>query len=322
MLGSKRRAVPVAAVLITLLVGCGTQQGGGASTVSADKGESTSESDGRGTATVRSALASLPTAPTEGLAKGLKLPLEQYRAAPVDAYAWQVVIQQQWRSCMARYGIEDFGPPPVAEATVEAQVNAATGRRYGISNVEQAQKFGYHLPNDPPSPPHWEPKPGLETAIFTGSGPEITDGTHAGKALPAGGCRSEAAAKFPVPRSPEADDLDATVFEQSKSDEDVVAAVDAWSSCMRKAGFERSHPLEDLSFYVSSAAPGNDEITQAVTDVRCKEETRLVDIWSAEESARQEQAIKMGSLKLTKEKALKDSNASKARQAYQKAVKR
>ncbi|MFJ3941788.1 hypothetical protein [Streptomyces parvus] len=312
----------MAAVLITLLVGCGTQERGGASAVSVDERRSTSESVGRGPATVRSALASLPTAPTEGLAKGLRLPLEDYRAAPVDAYAWQVAIQQEWRSCMARYGVEDFGPPPVAEATVEAQVNATTGRRYGISNMEQAKKYGYHLPNGLSSPPHWEPKPGLETAIFTGSGPEIVDGEHAGKAVPAGGCRSEAAAKFPVPRSPEADNLDATVFEQSKSDEVVVAAVNAWSTCMKKAGFERSHPLEDLGAYASSAAPGNEEITQAVTDVRCKEETRLIEIWGKEESVRQERAIKTGSPKLIEEKSLKDSNTSKARQAYQKAVKR
>ncbi|MFE3476530.1 hypothetical protein ACFXOI_33860 [Streptomyces bacillaris] len=199
-------------------------------------------------------------------------------------------------------------------------MNATMGRRYGISDMEQAKKYGYRLPNNAPAP--WEPKPGLETTIFTGSGPEIVDGALDNKRIPAGGCRGETAAKFPAPRTPEADELDASIFEQARSDRGVVAAVGAWSSCMKKAGFERSHPLEDLGAFVSSATPGDEEIAQAVTDVRCKEETRLVEIWSTEESARQEYAIKLGSSKLTKEKALKDSNVSKARQAYQKAVKR
>ncbi|MCI4045810.1 hypothetical protein [Streptomyces sp. TRM75563] len=314
-----------AAALVTLLVGCGTQQADDVSSVSAGRGDSSSESGARGAQPVRSALAELPTAPTEGLAKGLRLPLEQYRTTPVEAYAWQVAVQQQWRSCMARFGVDDFGPPPVAEAMVEAQANAVTGRRYGISSMEQAKKYGYHLPNDVPEPPHWEPEPGIETALFTGSGPEIVDGTHDGEALPDGGCRGETAAMFPAPRTPEADALDTAVFEQSKNGDVVAAAVGAWSACMKVAGFDRSHPLEDLGaagIQMSSATAGDEEIAQAVADVACKEETRLVDIWSTEERSRQQEAIKRGSPVLAREKALKDRNASRVRQAYETAAQR
>ncbi|MDT0489591.1 hypothetical protein RM717_03615 [Streptomyces griseus] len=312
MLRSARRAVGAVA-LGALLAGCGTQHAGEPPQVITENSP----------ASGRSPLSELPTAPTGGLARGLTLPLAEYETGPVDTYVWQVAVQEQWRSCMARYGIEDFGPPPTSEVSAIAQVNLAMGRRYGLSDAEQARKYGYHLPDDLPEPAHWEPEPGLESSLFTGSGPEVENGTHRGKALPQGGCRGEAQRKFPTPRTPEAQELALTVFEQSRKDARVVAAVDKWSLCMKGKGFDRNHPIEDLGAFgiqVSSPTASDEEIAQAVADVECKKSTRLIDIWSTQESGLQEKAIKASASALTNEKNLKDSTIAKARQAYEKAA--
>ncbi|MFE0701719.1 hypothetical protein [Streptomyces sp. NPDC058872] len=49
-----------------------------------------------------------------------------------------------------------------------AQADTAMGRRYGILDLEQTKKYGYHPPREIPETPYWEPASGAETAVFTG----------------------------------------------------------------------------------------------------------------------------------------------------------
>lgn len=304
-----QKGITVAVGLVGLLSGCGTQHPANPPQLTVDSAAPT-----------RSALDEMPTAPTSGLTQGLTLPLAEYATGPVDAYAWQIAVQEQWRSCMARYGIDNFGPPPVSERSVVAQVNLTMGRRYGVSDIEQAKQYGYHLPDNTPEASHWEPAPGVETTIFTGAGPEITSGSYKGKELVEGGCRGEASRKFPMPQTPEAQELSNTVFEQSKNDAAVVTVIAKWASCMEKAGIKRSDPLEDLAgagIQLTTPAASAEEIAQAVADVTCKKETGLIDVWSAEEKKREEGAIVANKSTLANEKNLKDKNLAKVRQAYE-----
>ena len=85
------------------------------------------------------------TATTKGLAKGLTLPLEEYTYSAKDRYAWQIAVQQEWRSCMQRFGFADFAPPAPAADTVTAQVESGMGRRYGVTDPVDVQKYGYYL---------------------------------------------------------------------------------------------------------------------------------------------------------------------------------
>ncbi|QXE36105.1 hypothetical protein KQY30_19550 [Streptomyces sp. GMY02] len=236
----------------------------------------------------------------------------------MDGYVWQVAVQDQWKKCMARYGFRDFGPPPVSEQSVTAQTNSAMGRRYGISDPALALKYGYHLPAETEEPPHWEPAQGAESAVFTGTGVEVESGVYEGERVPEGGCRGEARRMFPMPQTPEAQQLGAVVFEQSRTDSDVVSAVAKWSSCMGEKGYERNHPLEDLrELGISLSSPVTEgEIAQAIADVACKEETGLVKIWNAQESEKQEKVIAENASKLTEEKSVKEASDAKVRQAY------
>ncbi|MEU3555672.1 hypothetical protein [Streptomyces fragilis] len=271
----------------------------------------------------RPALGALPLTPTRGLAKGLALPLDEYVSSPLENYTWQVAVQDEWRTCMARYGFEDFGPPRVDERTVAAQTNAALGRRYGLSDPVSAAEFGYHLPDDVPEPPHWEPAPGAETSVFTGKGAELEDGAYQGQTVPNGGCREEVRRMLPPPVTPEALRLSLESFDQAQERPEVVKAITEWSSCMKKKGYKRDHPLEDIDapgISISAPTPGAEEIEHAVADVECKKETDLIGIWSSAERAEQVEGIKKNSLKISKEKAAKDRTANKARQMYEEGV--
>ncbi|MGP3637624.1 hypothetical protein ACTU45_30520 [Streptomyces sp. 24-1644] len=254
------------------------------------------------------------------MAKGLTLPLDEYATSSVDGYAWKVAVQDQWRSCMARYGFSDFGPPQISEQSAVMQADSAMGRRYGVSDLDLARKFGYHLPTGTQESPYWEPAAGAESTVFTGVGAGVDDGTYEGKALPEGGCRGEAQRMFPMPRTPEAERVGITVFEETRKSPEVVKAVAQWVSCMKQKGYERSHPLEDLGklgLSPSSPSAGSEEIAHAVADVECKADSELVGVWNAKEKAGQQKAIKENASRLAKEKSVKDRNSAKVRQAYE-----
>ncbi|MFI1865713.1 hypothetical protein [Streptomyces jumonjinensis] len=307
----KIQGIAGAAALTALLAGCGTQQAG-----------APPQSPPAGVANTmppRAALSDLPTAPTKGLSKGLTLPLDQYTTQPADGYAWKVAVHAQWRSCMARYGFQDFGPPQVSAQSVTTETNAAMGRRYGISDLDLAKKYGYHLSTDTKEPPYWEPAPGAESDVFTGAGPSVEGGVYQGQKIPEGGCRGEARRMFPMPQTPQAERVGFTAFQQSQKDADVVKSIAQWSSCMKRKGFERNHPLEDLGklgISLSSPKAGKKEIAVAVADVECKKETGLVKVWNTEERGIQAKAISEHKSKLAKEKSTKDKTIVKVRQAY------
>ncbi|MFI9296485.1 hypothetical protein [Streptomyces gardneri] len=309
------RTVAGAALLVAVISGCGTQ-------AADESGQGVVKVDGGDTAG-KASLDALPAAPTKGLARGLTLPLHAYTISAADGYVWHAAVRDQWRLCMARYGFADFGPPSATPESVTAQVDTAMGRRYGISDLEQAKKYGYHLPRETPEAPYWEPAPGAETAVFTGKGPELTEGTYQGKALPEDGCRGDARRMFPMPQSPEANEIEARVFKESRTDANVGTAVAEWASCMKKRGFERKDPLEDLDtlgISVSSPSAGDEEIQHAVADVECKQETRLIPLWHEGEKQHQQRAIAREKTKLDKEKSAKDAALNKARKSYEEAA--
>ncbi|MFE6836809.1 MULTISPECIES: hypothetical protein [unclassified Streptomyces] len=295
---------------MALLAACGTQQAGNPPQ---DPGAPVNA------APARMALDQIPSAPTKGLAVGLTLPLDEFTAKPADGYAWKVAVQDQWRSCMARYGFKNFGPPQASDQAARAQADATMGRRYGVSDLDLAKKYGHHLPNDIKEPARWEPAPGAETAVFTGKGPELKGSTYAGKEVPQDGCRGEARRQFPVPQSPEAEQVGVRVFDETKTDPDVVKAFAQWSSCMKGKGYQQSHPLEDLGalgISLSTPTAGKEEIAHAVADVECKRETDLIKVWNGKETEKQRKAIEQNAPKLSQERAAKDKNAAKVAQAY------
>ena len=265
----------------------------------------------------RIALESVPTTPTRGLAAGLSLPLQSYSANTREQYAWQIATQGEWRNCMAKYGFKGFAPPAPSIEAMSGAADTGMGRRYGISDLESAKKRGYHLP-EAPEPPRWEPAKGAETAVFTGTGPEIISGSYAGQKVPTGGCREEANRRFPFPHTPEVVSAEGRAFSESQKDTEVVKAVEQWSACMKESGIQIKTPLDDLSALgvsLDTPKPTTREVEIAVTDVECKKKTNLISIWHKREDSSQKAELATQASKLEKERQNKNNITSKASEA-------
>ncbi|WP_030202608.1 hypothetical protein [Streptomyces sp. NRRL S-87] len=305
------KLIAISALLLTI-VGCG-------STGAAESASSTPT----GRAVVP--LASLPETPVRGLAKGLSLPLDAYTYTPKDRYVWQVAIQNQWRTCMRRFGFTTFNPPAVSPNTVAANIDAGMGRRYGISDLDAAKTYGYHLPPIAPDPPDWTPAPGAEEAVFSGKGPELTAGTYRGRKVPKGGCRRETQAVYPMPDTPRALAAQGRAFAASRSDKKVVKAMAAWSSCMKTKGYKLADPFKAPALVMTSITaptPSPEELNLATADVACKTRVHLIQVWHQAETALQQQEITRNAAALQEDRSHKEQATTKAVAGYLKGAPR
>jgi hypothetical protein len=77
----------------------------------------------------------------------------------------------------------------------------------------------------------------------------------------------------------------AEAFKASLEDSEIVKAFGNWSACMKAKGFHYSDPLTPFgdAAWTKSARPSAQEIVVAKADVRCKQGTNLVSVWSGVE---------------------------------------
>ncbi|WP_285587644.1 hypothetical protein [Herbidospora sp. NBRC 101105] len=197
----------------------------------------------------------------------LVLPLDAYQVSPEDQLVVARARTELFRGCMARSGFT----VPVRDAAPAVPLNH---ERYLLEDENAAQTRGYH-PSE------------AQQAI---SGPPTR---HPG----AGDCEEEAVTGLAPTKDAAAamrlvDDLKSRSWEQSVRDSRVAAVFAAWSSCM--AGFGHHYPNpraanNDTAFQTEEPTPR--EITTAVSDVRCKRQTKVVDTWALVEAAYQKRAI-------------------------------
>jgi hypothetical protein len=192
--------------------------------------------------------------------------------------------------CMRRFGVS-YAVPEVGAGRYGPRT--LTDRRYGITDAALAARDGYRLgARDPalqkrPAVPRLGPD--AQTAL-TGDGRSRIHGL----AVPDGGCIAEADRHLAALAPREADPvlgerLQLGSFEASRQDERVRRVFRAWSSCMRRAGYDYADPLTvvgDPQF--AGNRPGPHEISVAYTDVLCKASTNVIGIWFTVESAYQQ----------------------------------
>ncbi|MGH3974569.1 MAG: hypothetical protein ACRDS9_14755 [Pseudonocardiaceae bacterium] len=77
-------------------------------------------------------------------------------------------------------------------------------------------------------------------------------------------------------------DFSTKAFQASLEEPQVVQAFGTWSSCMKVKGFRYSDPFAPFgdAAWAESRRPSAQEIIVAQADVRCKQKTDLVSIWS------------------------------------------
>ncbi|MFE0640873.1 hypothetical protein ACFW2Y_04510 [Streptomyces sp. NPDC058877] len=237
---------------------------------------------------------------------------------PLDAYlpsgeqrkalgeAQDVLIDR----CMKRYGYRF----PLRSNHLGGGDNA---RKYGVSSIATATRYGYDNPEVaalPPRPPEKAMGPN-EKLVLNGeeqvdpsvpvpmSQEEAEDSdqgviTVAGKKVPAGGCIREGFLKLYAPTRDSVDimvpqNFGFDAYGRSREDSRVRKAIEAWSACMAEGGYRTEDPVSpqnDLGFG-DTTLNSPKAVTAAKQDVTCKERTNLVGIWSTVEIAYQKRLI-------------------------------
>ncbi|MFJ6757513.1 hypothetical protein ACIQNK_21105 [Streptomyces sp. NPDC091273] len=177
-----------------------------------------------------------------------------------------------------------------------------TDWRYGIHDGDLAKRRGYK--------PEAAEQEAYDAAVNVGA----VDGTSAngpdGQALQA--CRGEVHTKLKgdvVDYSEEAQKLGNEAYVRSKEEAEVVAAFQAWSSCMKEGGYDYKQPLDasdDPRFGGPDVTP--DEIAAATTDIACRDRTKVAKTWWEAETRLQTAALEKHAESLNK--ARKDMDAA------------
>ncbi|MGY0063244.1 hypothetical protein ACWY4P_43035 [Streptomyces sp. LZ34] len=227
--------------------------------------------------------------PRAGLTEGLSLPLEQYLVAYPDEVSFAKAKYQLDSACMAGFKLSLDDPKP-GDSPPLANTSANMPRRYGVTDLAEAQKYGYHLAQDvaearaatddsAASEGQWSDA--QELVYYGGPPPEgqsVRSLTYEGKPVPEGGCSSDSLRTLGGDLNEDlASELDGNSFDESQEDPRVKAAVQAWSECMSGKGHAVTDP--DVAAHVESDDVTSEEIARASDDVACKESTGLVTIW-------------------------------------------
>ncbi|MGW3289420.1 hypothetical protein ACWDR3_32755 [Streptomyces sp. NPDC001002] len=255
------------------------------------------------------ARAAWPKAQVErGLAKGMRLPLQDYMmAAPdvVDVENARDLVKQQ---CMQGLGFS-FTPEPSSLTAASPYDAMNMKRRYGISDRTEAARLGFAAPQDGEDDTQAEDAElarqdeessvsGWDTAMNDSCIPEAND---------------KVGVLFETDLS---GDLASQSYEATSSRSAVKAALTSWSSCMKKHGYQVKS-LDDAEGRFATPKlrdlkPAKDEVTMATIDVDCKQTADLVPAWHQTESAYQKTQIASHLKELQAEKAHNQKLVQKA----------
>ncbi len=224
-----------------------------------------------------------PTAPG-GSDYTYRLPLAAYSYSDAEYAVIESAQQILARDCMKGFGLSC--------RPVRKSVSGVTSdRRYGISDMAVAARYGYHLPPQPPDP---APELGAEQReVLYGKKPAFR-----GKAVPDAGCLGSAVRKLAKPYAypagvTAASAVSAEGFRASTRDRGVEALFARWSARMKEKGYRYTSPLDpfrDPAFTDGRVSAG--ERRTATADMACKERTRLRESWLRAEAGIQRGMIR------------------------------
>ncbi|MEV6260915.1 hypothetical protein AB0M42_09200 [Streptomyces sp. NPDC051784] len=239
-----------------------------------------------------------------------RLPIASY--AYTDAQDAEIAAAEDvlTERCMKELGI--------SWTAVEApETPRASDRRYGLSNADEAARYGYHLPPEKP----FNPNAGLSATTLTALYGRSVDG--AAKAdpaldIPARGCRGEAAESLDAGHryqagAEAAGEIARNSYQRSTEDPRVREVVRKWSDCMAGRGYSYADPLAALGDERFLDKPvSKSEVATARADMRCKTDVGLLQTWFSAEQAIQQKMIAGRSAELEK---LRKAHAAKTSEA-------
>lgn len=250
---------------------------------------------------------------TRNKSQPFQLPIEEYAISPDDYYLIDRAKSDLINQCMRRFGSAYVDASPM-EPIFQAS------RRYGITDLETAKDFGYHMPKVRKKANGHLPKIGTKDRIILfGPGADEKKSIN-GKKLPDGGCSGEADSTISGGRIPEsvislAQTVDVQSFRDSQRDPAFISANKKWADCMAGSGYRYSSPLKAIAdpVFQETSLPTEEEKRVAVKDVKCKISTNLMGVWSGIEGREQSRVISENSGRLSELKSFQKSEISRAR---------
>lgn len=216
---------------------------------------------------------------TEGTGTGrAELPVQAYLLSYQQRDDLNRAYERLVERCM-----RERGAPVKTLTHVRPPLKDFLERRYGLTDLEQAEQYGYGLPPSRNAAPPTAPK-------LTAAQRRIYDGASGGRQPR--GCVGWAVRRLGdssrTRDTPFAMKLQRKTWDVSAKDPRVVAAVTKWSSCMSARGYHFSSPMDTPG---KTAVGKAAERVQATTEVRCNRSSGVVREWFAVEAAYQEEAI-------------------------------
>lgn len=269
--------------------------------------------------------------PQQGLAKGLRLPLEDYMQGYGDTVTLDEGKRHLAERCMGGYGLTVHLPKAGTNPSPSWD-DANMERRYGLTDPDAAAQFGYRLPGDRAEPVR-QKVPDLtdvEIEVLTGhakppapaAGAPVRPGgparaSYNGKALHKNGCAGWAKQQIGGPAEEElqfVSELNGQSFTESMKAQPVKDALAAWSACMDGKGYPGlKDPFAAAdSVQHAGAEPTAEEKKLAVAEVDCKQATHLVGIWHSEETKIQKDLVGAHRARLD---AVRDANTAAVKAA-------
>ncbi|TDC08867.1 hypothetical protein E1267_09205 [Nonomuraea longispora] len=216
----------------------------------------------------------------------LVLPFDAYKTTPEQRAVLGNAHNHLVVQCMRERG--STVTPPAEDAAEIAAVDPGNSRRYGVTDIEAAKQYGYHLAR-PPSPDTtgaWAaklPRPVRHRLYGTAADRGCLD--RATQALDKGARKAD---------WPWFSLQDSLTLEQAAKDPTVKEAVKRWQSCMRQAGHSYPSPeaaIADGRWNLDDPAVTEEEKRTATADTRCKWSSGLVLAWYGADAELQQAVI-------------------------------
>ncbi|MFD7897767.1 hypothetical protein [Streptomyces sp. NPDC059743] len=229
------------------------------------------------------------------------LPIEGFSLKAGDVYIIEKGKTKLVNRCMQERHMNYSVPDPVSPKDSITEPS----RRYGISGKKLANLRGYHPPKTKEVPEYPKKLTQIQRSVLFGTDDAGNPATSelAKYNLPPGGCYGKAEAEINKGELPNssisvARMINSSSFSDSLRHSAVRRVFKAWSECMSHQGYEYASPLDsvgDPKHY--KGEPTKSEIKTALTDIACKRETNLIQIWSDVE-----RKIQSGLIRRNKEK--------------------
>lgn len=228
-------------------------------------------------------------APVPSDLSSLIFPLDQYRHEDERSG----LVDQAWNTVAVRC-LQRFGFAVVAGAR-NARLAYSVEVLFGVVDEAEARRQGYTMPVGSTAEreaPLQARVPPEAVAVFDGTGAR----DYRGMPIPVGGCAGEANNElFRGVNLPFIDELESIATRRLHADAGYLASLADWQKCMRNAGYQYDHPTQPIQTWLQRRRPGasasTQEISAAVVDVGCKEDTGALRRWAGLALAHQRRVV-------------------------------